>query len=65
MLVSRICFGQWQPVKQEQNYSGYSQKKAFEKSMQQMLKESSVKEVFLTTSQEQIEFFSKPFHHNF
>lgn len=33
--------------------------------MQQMLKESSVKEVFLTTSQEEIEFFSKPFHHNF
>lgn len=49
MVVSRICFGQWQPVKQEQNYSGYSQKKAFEKSMQEILKESNVKEVFLTT----------------
>jgi len=39
--------------------------KAFAKSTQQMLKESSVKEVFLTTHQERVEFFSKPFHCNF
>lgn len=39
--------------------------KAFEKSMQQMLKESSIKEVFLTTSQERVELFKRRFHHNF